>query len=178
MREEAAVGGPGGEEGLERGRGRREPRVRGARREERVELADDQAAVDVDVAADGEEGDAAVGDAEGGEGGAREDGGLDLWACELCVWTSLRGDGVAGRLGEGEGEGRGTYAFRVGDPPQVQIPDYAARVRREAVVVQDDVSGRHGAVSAAFTREYILRAGSASAFCGIGMNSQTRDQRS
>ncbi len=55
---ETGVGGGGGEEG--------------------VELADDEARVEVDVPADGEDGDAPVGDTQGGEVGAGHGYGLDL----------------------------------------------------------------------------------------------------
>ena len=51
-----------------------------ARRVQRVELLQDQASVGVDVAADGEDGDAAVGNAQGRDVDAREGRRLDLSA--------------------------------------------------------------------------------------------------
>ncbi|KFY22123.1 hypothetical protein V493_06827, partial [Pseudogymnoascus sp. VKM F-4281 (FW-2241)] len=46
---------------------------------EGVELGEDEARVVVDVSADGDDGDAAVGDAEGFDVRARHDGGLDAF---------------------------------------------------------------------------------------------------
>lgn len=62
------LGGGGGEGGVGCGGG-----------EEGVELGEDEARVVVDVASDGDDGDAAVGDAEGFDVGARHDGGLDAF---------------------------------------------------------------------------------------------------
>lgn len=62
------LGGGGGERGVRCGRG-----------EELVELGEDEARVVVDVPTDGDDGDAAVGNAEGFDVWARHDGGLDAF---------------------------------------------------------------------------------------------------
>lgn len=83
---------------------------------ESLEFANDEPRVVVDVAADGERGDAAVVGAKGGDVGAGHDGWLELWGMlEDGLMVGEEGlDGIAG-----------TNTLCIWDLPQIEIPDHS-----------------------------------------------------